>query len=151
MRLLPPQGEGVKGIIPQSADGLSALAWALSPLSGASTVNIRTVCPNRIVAPGARRMARWPRMLLAPSIVPLALWRSSIHHPSPSHQIRACRLETLLSGHRSTSRDEVFFPERPTRSGRSGGNNHVSHCCSPWSLTSWAALMAAADGVACVP
>jgi hypothetical protein len=47
--------EGVKSIPSQSVDGLSALAWALSPLSGAGTVNLRTVCPNCIVAPGPKR------------------------------------------------------------------------------------------------
>ena len=151
MILPPARGRRRKGITPQSADGPTALAWTLSPLSGAGAVNIRTVCPNRMVVPGVRRIARWPRMSLAPSTVPLALRRSSILHPSPSNQIMACRLDTLLSGHRSTSRDEAFLPERPTRNGRSGGNNHVSHGCSPWSLTSWAVLMPAADGVACVP
>src|SRR5712692_7570226 len=114
---------GVKGTALQSVGGTSALAWALAPLSGASAVSRRTVRPNRMVVPGARRRARWPRILLAPSMVPLVLRRSSIHHPSPSNQSRACRLETLVSGQRSTSRDEGFFPERPTRTGRPGGKN----------------------------
>src|SRR5262245_50892385 len=117
LTLLPPVGEGVKDTIPQPVGGISALAWALTPLSGTSAVNIRTVRPNRILLSGARCIARWPRILLSPSTVPLVLWKSSIHHPWPLNQIRACRLETLKSGHRSTSRDEIFFPERPTRTG----------------------------------
>jgi hypothetical protein len=115
----------------QSAYAPSARAGTLFPFSDPSVVSLSRVHPNCMVVPGARCMARWPRISLLSSKVPVALRRSSIYHPCPSNQIRACRLDTAVSGHRSTSRDEVFFPERPTRAGRSSGKNHVSCRCSP--------------------
>ena len=129
----------------------SALVWTLFSISDSSAVSLRRVHPNRMVVPGARCMARCPRISLSSSKVPLVLRRSSIHHPSPSNQIRACRLDTAVSGHKSIARDEVFFPERPTKAGRFRGNNHDALCCSPCSLTRRAAPTIAVDGVACVP